>query len=57
MDTTLGDKKIGTDAGYNFRSPLAEYVSSQAFPVDKLGHQPRLYALARLVGQELVIRR
>ncbi len=54
MDTTLGDTKSGTDAGYNFRSSLAEYVSSQALPVDKLGHQPRLYALARLVGQGLV---
>jgi uncharacterized protein len=32
---------------------LAEYVSSQALPVDKLGHQPRLYALTRLVGEGL----
>ena len=38
---------------YNFRLPLAEYVRSQALPVDKLGHQPRLYALTRLVGQGL----
>jgi uncharacterized protein len=53
MDITSGDTKSGTDAGYNFRSSLAEYVSSQALPVDKLGHQPRLYALARLVGQGL----
>ncbi len=34
-----------------FRIPLAEYVRSQALPVDKLGHQPRLYALTRLVGE------
>jgi uncharacterized protein len=37
--------------GCDFRLPLAEYVRSQALPVDKLGHQPRLYALTRLVGQ------
>jgi uncharacterized protein len=36
-----------------FRLPLAEYVRSQALPVDKLGHQPRLYALTRLVGDGL----
>jgi uncharacterized protein len=39
--------------GNNFRSSLAEYVRTQALPVDKLGHQPRLYALTRLVGQGL----
>jgi uncharacterized protein len=54
MNTTLGDAQGGTDAGYNFRSSLAEYVRSQALPVDKLGHQPRLYALTQLVGQGLV---
>ena len=37
--------------GYNFRFSLAEYVRSQALPVDKLGHQPRLYSLTRLVGE------
>jgi uncharacterized protein len=36
--------------GYNFRFGLAEYIRSQALPVDKFGHQPRLYALTRLVG-------
>ncbi len=54
MNTTLRDTKSGTDAGYSFRSWLAEYVRVQALPVDKLGHQPRLYALTRLVGQGLV---
>ncbi len=53
MNTTLRDTKSATDAGYYFRSRLAEYVRSQALPVDKLGHQPRLYALTRLVGQGL----
>jgi uncharacterized protein len=37
--------------GYDFRLPLAEYVRGQALPVDKLGHQPRLYALTQLVGE------
>jgi uncharacterized protein len=37
--------------GYNFRFGLAEYVRSQALPIDKVGHQPRLYALTRLVGE------
>src|ERR1700727_257959 len=36
-----------------FRSAFAEYVRIQALPVDKLGHQPRLYALTRLIGQAL----
>jgi uncharacterized protein len=54
MNTTLRDTKSGTDAGQYFRSWLAEYVRAQALPVDKLGHQPRLYALTRLVGQGLV---
>jgi uncharacterized protein len=53
MNPTVRDTKSGTDAGYNFRSALAEYVRSQAMPVDKLGHQPRLYALTQLVGQGL----
>ena len=53
MNPTLRDTKSSTDAAYNFRSSLAEYVRSQALPVDKLGHQPRLYALTRLVGRGL----
>ena len=53
MNTTLRDTKNGSDAGKYFRSWLAEYVRAQALPVDKLGHQPRLYALTRLVGQGL----
>src|ERR1700722_1755872 len=38
----------------SFREPLAEYIATQAKPVDKFGHQPRLYALAVEVGQGLV---
>jgi uncharacterized protein len=35
----------------DFRLRLAEYVKSQARPIDKLGHQPRVYRLTRLIGQ------
>ena len=38
-------------ASSKFRLSLAEYVRTQALPIDKLGHQPRLYTLTRLVGQ------
>ena len=34
-----------------FRFALAEYIRGQALPVDKLGHQPRLYRLTSLIGQ------
>jgi len=50
IDTMMYATKTGADAACDFRSPLAEYVRSQALPVDKLGHQPRLYALTQLVG-------
>jgi uncharacterized protein len=53
MNPPLRDTNSGTDEGHNFRSPLAEYVGRQALPVDKLGHQPRLYTLTRLVGRGL----
>jgi uncharacterized protein len=53
MNRTLRDTKGATNGDYNFRSALAEYVRSQALPVDKLGHQPRLYALTQLVGRGL----
>jgi uncharacterized protein len=51
MRTTSNETESG--AGYNFRVPLAEYVRRQALPVDKLGHQPRLYELTRLIGRGL----
>jgi uncharacterized protein len=34
----------------DFRRAIQEYVSREARPVDKFGHQPRLYALTRQVG-------
>ena len=51
MDATPFETETDTQEGYDFRSRLAEYVSSQALPIDKLGHQPRLYALTQLVGK------
>jgi len=38
----------------DFRVPLADYIRSQARPIDKLGHQPRLYALTRSIGEGMV---
>jgi uncharacterized protein len=34
----------------DFRHAIEEYISREARPMDKFGHQPRLYALARRVG-------
>jgi uncharacterized protein len=51
MEATPFETETDTQEDYDFRSRLAEYVSSQALPIDKLGHQPRLYALTQLVGQ------
>src|ERR1700759_4212670 len=51
MDATPVETEPDTQEDYDFRSSLAEYVRSQALPVDKLGHQPRLYALTQLVGK------
>ncbi len=38
-------------AAHPFRFGLAEFIRGQARPVDKLGHQPRLYRLTTLIGQ------
>jgi uncharacterized protein len=51
MGATPFETETDTQEDYDFRSRLAEYVSGQALPIDKLGHQPRLYALTQLVGQ------
>lgn len=37
----------------NFRSLIAELVQREARPVDKYGHQPRLYTLTRAIGEGL----
>jgi uncharacterized protein len=50
MNATPFETETDTQEDYDFRSRLAQYVSGQALPIDKLGHQPRLYALTQLVG-------
>ncbi len=35
----------------NYRSVLMTYIAREALPIEKYGHQPRLYALTHLVGQ------
>jgi uncharacterized protein len=37
----------------DFRAAIARIVEHEALPVDKFGHQPRLYALTRRVGEGL----
>lgn len=39
----------GTDSE-NFRDALAVFIREQARPIDKYGHQPRLYDLARIIA-------
>jgi uncharacterized protein len=34
-----------------WRAAVVAYISAEALPVDKFGHQPRLYALACRIGQ------
>ena len=34
----------------SYRERIEQYIAMEAKPVDKYGHQPRLYALTRLVG-------
>jgi uncharacterized protein len=51
LEATSYATRTESSRGDDFRLPLAEYIRSQALPVDKLGHQPRLYALTKLVGE------
>ena len=34
----------------DFRNAIRDYIAREARPVDKFGHQPRLYALTREIG-------
>ena len=36
-------------SSHTWRVSVMEYIRAQALPVDKYGHQPRLYALAKTV--------
>jgi uncharacterized protein len=37
----------------NWRESVVEYIRAEAQPGDKFGHQPRLYALAKTIGQDI----
>jgi uncharacterized protein len=37
----------------DFRTALQEFMKREARPIDKYGHQPRLYALTRQIGTDL----
>lgn len=37
----------------NWREAVIEYIRIAAQPEDKFGHQPRLYALAKTIGQDI----
>lgn len=37
----------------NYRERIQEYIREQAKPVEKFGHQPRLYDLTRQIGRDL----
>jgi len=37
----------------SWRESVIAYIRAEALPVDKFGHQPRLYALARRLGREM----
>ena len=37
----------------DFRHLIAELIEREARPVDKYGHQPRLYSLTRAIGEDL----
>jgi uncharacterized protein len=36
-----------------YRQYIADYICSEAKPIEKYGHQPRLYALAQEIGAEI----
>jgi uncharacterized protein len=37
-----------------WRTSLAEFIAREARPIEKYGHQPRLYALTKQIGEGLV---
>jgi len=36
----------------SFRTNIADVIAREARPIDKYGHQPRLYELTRVIGEE-----
>jgi uncharacterized protein len=51
MKPTVKEPVGASAPNQNFRSSLVNFIREQALPVDKFGHQPRLYALTQLVGK------
>ena len=43
----------GATAKAGFRDAIRDYIEREARPVDKFGHQPRLYALTQRIGAGL----
>ena len=39
--------------GRDWRKSVVDYIRREAQPEDKFGHQPRLYALAKTIGQDM----
>ena len=39
--------------GRDWRKSVVYYIRREAQPEDKFGHQPRLYALAKTIGQDM----
>jgi uncharacterized protein len=38
----------------NWRGSMVAYIQAEALPIDKFGHQPRLYALACQIGEGII---
>jgi uncharacterized protein len=51
--TRLFQKDLMTASTLPFREQLSAFIREHARPVDKFGHQPRLYALTRSIGAGL----
>ena len=49
-DGRLRDRRANMP-GPDWRKSVIEYIRAEARPVDKFGHQPRLYALASRIGR------
>jgi uncharacterized protein len=39
--------------GRDWRESVVDYIRREAQPEDKFGHQPRIYALAKTIGQDM----
>jgi uncharacterized protein len=38
---------------HSWRESVVAFIRAEALPIDKFGHQPRVYALAVRLGQEM----